>query len=132
MKFKSEVDYWYYGLIVLIATLISIGIFPSVKYTGLVGVTFLALFILMGVGFLVWLLLSTHYTITDDLLIIQSGPLYWEILRKDIHSINPSRSISSSPALSLNRLEIKYGKCNSILVSPKERDQFIKKLAVNS
>jgi hypothetical protein len=75
-----------------------------------------------------WLLLDTCYTLTAEELLIRSGPFRWRIALSDVHEVSPSRSWRSSPALSLDRLRIRYGAGRSILVSPRERQQFIDSL----
>ncbi len=81
----------------------------------------------MGVP--VWLLVGTHYTITESTLIVRSGPFKWEVQLKSISSIEPSRSILSSPALSFDRLEIKYGNNQSILISPTDQNEFLQAIS---
>lgn len=64
---------------------------------------------------------------------IVGGPFRWKIDIMTIISIRKTRNPLSSPALSLNRLEIRYGKWNTILISPKNVDQFCENLRkVNS
>ena len=75
-----------------------------------------------------WLLLGTSYTLTADELLIRSGPFRWRIALGDVHEVSPSRSWISSPALSLDRLRIRYGAGRSILVSPREKQRFIDSL----
>jgi len=43
----------------------------------------------------------------------------------EIHSVESSKSVLSSPALSSDRLEIFYGKGKRILISPADREGFI-------
>ncbi|OGA63377.1 PH domain-containing protein [Acidovorax sp. Leaf73] len=72
-----------------------------------------------------WLVLDTNYTLTADDLLIRSGPFRWRIVLGDVREVSPSRSWISSPALSLDRLSIRYGADRSILVSPREKPRFI-------
>ena len=72
-----------------------------------------------------WLVLDTNYTLTADDLLIRSGPFRWRIVLGDVREVSPSRSWISSPALSLDRLSIRYGADRSILVSPREKLRFI-------
>lgn len=51
---------------------------------------------------------------------------YNEIDIRTIKKIEPSRSMLSAPAASLNRLKISYGKYDEVLVSPRYQDDFIK------
>ena len=80
----------------------------------------------------VWLLVSTFYTIGDEELLIRSGPFNWTIKLADIRKIESSRSVLSSPALSLDRLKIEYEPGKVILVSPKDKEAFVKALQIGS
>ena len=75
-----------------------------------------------------WLALSTSYRVDENELVIRAGPFSWRIERASISNIARSRSVLSAPALSLDRLEITYGNGQSILVSPQDKDGFIKAL----
>jgi len=46
----------------------------------------------------------------------------------EITSIPPTQSPLSSPACSLGRLRIEYGRSRSILISPKNREDFLREL----
>lgn len=82
-------------------------------------------------GIVLPIFLNTSYTINGGILQVRSG---W-IVRTDIpvasiKAIRPTNSILSSPALSVaDRIEITYGKFDSVIVSPKERAEFIADLA---
>jgi hypothetical protein len=43
-----------------------------------------------------------------------------------ITSVKRTRNPLSSPALSTDRLEIKYGKWDFVLISPKNKERFVK------
>ena len=79
---------------------------------------------IVALGLPVWLLLSTYYLVDAGNLMIRSGPFRWSISISEIKSVEPSRSLLSSPALSLNRLEIQYGRGKTVLVSPKDVEGF--------
>jgi len=50
----------------------------------------------------------------------------WRIPAREITRITPTRSLTSSPALSLDRLRIEYdGGRQAVLVSPVDQDAFI-------
>jgi hypothetical protein len=124
MRFRSAVGGWYYLVIVFAAVIIGTplpGLLESGQYTSLAILGCSALFAL---GLPVWLLFSTHYTITPDLLTVRCGPFSWQIPRAAIHSVGPTRSALSGPALSLDRLEIRYGRGNAVLVSPMDKTAF--------
>lgn len=88
-----------------------------------------AVLLVAGVLLVVSLLLRTHYTVSDGQLHIVSGPFAWTIAIADITAIEPSRNPLSSPALSLDRLKISHGPGKYILVSPADKDGFLKAIA---
>ena len=87
----------------------------------------------LGVGFLLSIILfvvhtfmTTYYTIAGDHLIIRCGFLFNQTIDiKTIKKITETNNPMSSPAISLDRLEIKYAKFDSVLISPKLKREFI-------
>lgn len=80
----------------------------------------------------VWLYLTTAYEVDEERLLIRSGPFRWNILLSEIAKVEPSRSVLSSPALSLDRIRIEYGVNKFVLVSPMEKEEFIKATKVDA
>ncbi len=76
--------------------------------------------------FVVHMFLTTNYTIESDDLIIKCGFLSNKTIDiKTIKKITETNNPLSSPATSLDRLEINYGKFDKILISPKNKTEFI-------
>ena len=72
-------------------------------------------------------LFSIKYVIDGNTLSIYSMWIFYNNIDiRTIKKIEPSRSILSAPAASLNRLKISYGKYDEVLVSPRYQDDFIK------
>lgn len=84
--------------------------------------------IVLGAGLPVWLMLSTTYTIGESSLLVRSGPFKWQVPIAGITGITPTSNPLSSPALSLDRLRIDYGRGKSLMISPKNKEQFIRDL----
>jgi hypothetical protein len=82
----------------------------------------------LGVGLPLWLLLGTHYTLEPTQLLIRSGPFRWRVPIADITRITPTSNPLSSPALSLDRLRIEYGRGSAIMISPRGKEQFLRDL----
>lgn len=80
----------------------------------------------MGVGLPAWLFTSTYYKIEPQYLLVRCGPFKFNIRLAEISGITPSGSVLSSPALSLDRLRIDYGHGKSLMISPCDKEQFIK------
>ena len=69
---------------------------------------------------------NTYYEVTNTDLRVVSGPFRWTIPLSDITDVQPTRNPLSSPALSLDRLKVSYGKRKFVLVSPADKDGFIR------
>lgn len=70
---------------------------------------------------------GTKYTLTDSQLYVDSGLSTQTIELTDITHITPTRSMTSAPALSLDRLKIKY-RNKEILISPKDKSRFYQEI----
>lgn len=79
--------------------------------------------------FCVWILYSTAYSITDTELRVRSGPFRWRIPLEEIAEVIPSNDWRSSPACSLDRLQIRRT-CRKpdLLISPAQKRSFLKTL----
>lgn len=122
--FNSKVDTW---LIVMLCVFIA-ALFGSlmvaentVGYANFAGITmiFLLLIILP-----VWMFVSTKYVVDNEVLRIQCGPFSWVVKISEIISVTETRNPISSPALSLDRLELKFATRRPLLVSPKDKQRF--------
>ncbi len=78
-------------------------------------------------SFFGWLWFTTDYTVDGDRLRIRSGPIKQTIAIDEIVSVRATRNPLSSMALSLDRLEIRYGR-RFTLISPLDREGFIQAL----
>ena len=125
MTFKSAVDLW---LLVIVALVVIISLGVSVRlvlqcssagYLRVIGV------LAVGIGLPLWLLYTTQYVVEDEVLRIQSGPFKWTIPIASINQVVETSNPLSSPALSLRRLKIVYDNNKSVMVSPKDRDEFL-------
>lgn len=123
--YRSKVDIWLFVVLAfaVLAALYSAGQTMAAGNTGSILVAVLVA--VVGVGLPLWLLLSTRYTLLACHLLVQSGPFKWQIPLADIKSITPSNNPLSSPALSLDRLRIDYGKGRMLLISPRDKEQFL-------
>jgi hypothetical protein len=76
-------------------------------------------------GVVVWMVLSTYYEFTGELLVAHSGPFSWRIPLKEISSVRESQSVRSGPALSMDRLEVAWGEGRVLLISPEDKAGFL-------
>ncbi|MGM9847100.1 MAG: PH domain-containing protein [Muribaculaceae bacterium] len=83
----------------------------------------------MGTALLIDILIHTDYTIKGKNLHIRSGILFYITLPIcKISRISGKSTILSSPALSLKRIRITYGRNNIVYISPQKQENFIKDL----
>ena len=70
---------------------------------------------------------TTYYTIENNMLNVKSAFLInQDIDINTISKISETNNPMSAPAFSLDRLEVRYGKSESILISPKDKKGFIR------
>jgi len=72
--------------------------------------------------------LPTRYEITDQELLVRSGLMHWKIKLTDIQEILPTSNPVSSPAWSIDRLQIRFmrgGIEQSLCISPSDQAAFL-------
>ena len=80
---------------------------------------------------LLFMLANIKYVITESQLIIDQSLGKWgkEVIDiNTIKSIEPTHTILSAPASSLDRLRISYNKYDDIIISPRRKEEFIRQL----
>lgn len=130
MYFSSKRDWWMVALGIMVTIVCINGTLDSNSPI------LLKILLAMLVILIIWIGIFTNYTITEEHLLIRSGPLTWKIPFSQIIKIQPTDSILNAlfikgPALSADRLDIRYKKdttCYSLLVSPDKKDEFVKML----
>ena len=76
----------------------------------------------------VYLMVSIKYEINESQLIIHQAMGKMVIDINTIKSIEPTHTILSAPASSLDRLRINYNKYDDIVISPRRKEEFIRQL----
>ena len=85
--------------------------------------------ILPSCVFLIYLFLSTFYIVENEKLTIKCGFLYNKLIDiARIRSISKTNNPESSPATSIDRLEIVYNKNDRVIISPKDKKGFIESI----
>ncbi len=123
--YKSKIDVW---LAAVLAFAIAASLYAAVAVltTGSASTWWVAVLTIgAGIGLPIWLLLSTNYTLESRELIVRSGPFRWRIASAEITDVTATSNPLSSPALSLDRLRIDYGRGNSIMISPRDKERFL-------
>lgn len=80
---------------------------------------------------LLFMLANIKYVITESQLIIDQSLGKWgkEVIDiSTIKSIEPTHTILSAPASSLDRLRISYNKYDEVVISPRRKEDFIRQL----
>ena len=130
-KYCSKIDHWLW--ILIMATMLA-GVFaPIFTEPSIDGTSLLILLIsTLLPSLLIWnIYTDTHYTIFDDTrtLRVKSGFIVnsrYDICK--ITRIRNTRTWLSSPALSIDRIEISFGRYNRVVISPLHKEAFINHL----
>ncbi len=121
-SYRSKIDTW---LIVLLTIVFGIPILNAIYNQ----IWALLLIFLPIVLLIIYMFSTLRYCIEGDFLIIKFGfYTHSKININEIKSIEKSNNPLNSPASSLDRLSIKYNKYDEVLVSPKEKQDFINDL----
>lgn len=120
-RFPTKVDLWIAAVMAL-APLAIVGASVATRHWGVLlgGLAYLSL-----LAILIW---PCEYLLTDNELVVRSGVIRWRVPLDKIEKVDPTRNPLSSPAWSLDRLMIRYGK-KGIMISPRERSRFLDDLA---
>ena len=124
--FRSKVDWWIAAIIIAVP-LLTLAVLVGALISGdpqaqrILAVTAVGTLLLyFGV---VW---PVGYDLEERLLVVRAGLLRTRIRYTALTSISVSRNPLASPALSLDRLRIEYGKQRFVLISPAERADFVR------
>ncbi len=80
------------------------------------------------VGFIGWIWFGTYYLITGSELVVRCGPFRQTRNVSSIRQVRSTRHLISSPALSLRRLMVDCGEDGFVVISPRDRDAFLRDL----
>ncbi|MFD2556953.1 PH domain-containing protein [Sphingobacterium tabacisoli] len=121
MVFKSKIST---GLLILL--LVAISLAPAIMLYHSTHVWEAIVLLVLTSIICLPTLLNTHYTIEENVLKIRSGLLYKKNIPIDsVRKIVETNNMVSSPAASLDRLEIFFNSFDSVLISPKDKAGFI-------
>ncbi len=126
--FKSKSGYEL--LIPIIVLFVVILILPITNGAPLPAIATVSVTLLLTLAFILYTFLGTTYTISDDKhLWVKCG--FFKATAVDISmikSVTKTNNPIASPAPSLDRIEVHYGKYDSIIISPKDKSGFVKAL----
>ena len=123
--FTSKIDLWL-AFLILGSSLLLI-LVPVWEWiyndSSIRRILFISLLTIPGAILLLLIFFNIKYSLSEDELFVKNGFSTQSIPLKDITHIIPTNSMLSAPALSLDRIEIKY-KGGSIVISPKDKEGF--------
>jgi hypothetical protein len=128
-KYASKVSY---GLLSVVFIVFFSPVILNLIENGLtMDMLWISLVVVLIFALIVHMFLKTEYTIDEKKLNIKCGFFkYKPIDIKEIKEISKSSSVMSSPAASFDRIEIKYGKFEEMIISPKDKFEFAKYLTI--
>ena len=116
--YKSKIDWWL-GLVLIYPIYRSIVSIVEGEWLGYLGVVLCLLFI-------VFISKSTRYIINENQLVVKCMFIVNDKIEiSKIKRIEKTNSILSSPALSLDRMAIRYNKFDEVYISPKDKQAFV-------
>ena len=123
--FTSKIDFWLAFLILGSSLLLVLVPVWEWMYnnSSIKRIIFISLFTIPTALLLLVLFFNIKYTLTADTLLVKNGFSIQSISLEDITHITPTSSTLSAPALSLDRIKIRY-EGGSIVISPKDKDRF--------
>jgi len=134
MRFRSKIDWWAYLLFIGWTGANLWALISYLTSGGLSALIILISFTPFTVFFFIPMWFGTYYTLGDDGLAIRAGyGKGMKIAYESIISVSKTRNPISSPALSMDRLEVRYrytsgSFTDSVIISPKDKDEFFRQL----
>ena len=71
---------------------------------------------------------TTYYVLQETQLVVRCGPIRVDVPYESLRRAAKSRSPMSGYAMSTHRIEVEYGRFESMLISPADRDAFLEEL----
>lgn len=130
MIYPSKRDTWTTTVLATIA-MSMITLACGYMFSGDSTTSVIAVLLLGSSLFTIWVLHDTRYELGPSALVIHCGPLVKAIPIDAIREIYPTDAPSSAPALSLDRLCVRYfayGKHRDVLISPQRKLHFLRSL----
>jgi len=125
LYFPSKKDTWLalviWGVVILMG-------WQMVSYKSLLW----SMLSLLIIAYLLWLWFGTGYKIEGRVIKIRSGPLRRTVKITEITKISATKNPLSAHALSIDRIEIMYGKYDTAIISPKNKAHFINVLVTEN
>lgn len=135
LSFRSRIDLWVLVVLltVVAASLLGFANILTLIQRGMAGsrwpsIAVLGVLCTVGTAVPLWLLLTTRYRMSDEMLDVRSGLFHRSIPIRDIVDVSRARTSGLSPALSSDRLRIEYGDGRHVIISPENKTAFLRSL----
>jgi hypothetical protein len=130
--YPSKIDWWL-AILLAVAPLMSIAAMIGTAIAGVGVIVTLGSTVFLAAIYL-GLVFPMRYGIDDQHLVVRHGLVRQRILLRDITEVKPTRNPLSSPALSLDRLAIRFGDgfFKSAMISPAAKAEFLDELAARA
>ena len=125
MIFKGKVDWWFYGIMILIAVIL-VPIIVTAFMDGMTGAAVVDLLVLAAVEGFCGLIVGRNYVrMESGGLTIVFGLIQLPIRYSEVTAISETHNMLSSLAASIDRIEIRYGKNGCVMIAVVEKQAFI-------
>lgn len=128
LTFRSKVDTWVLVVLLLVVSIAVLGAEALVGLGTLTGWLGAALVGIVGIVLPLAILAYTRYALDEHYLTVHCGPARWAVPLKEISEVTPTLNAGVAPALSSSRVRVHYGDGRSILVSPDNKEIFMRSL----
>ncbi len=124
--YASKIDAWLVAVLLVVMAACGFALVQALAVSSPAAWLTAAFIAGTGIGLPLWLLRTTRYTLDGAQLGIRPGPFKWTIPLADITAIAATSNPAASPALALDRLRITYGVGRSVMISPRNKAQFMR------
>jgi hypothetical protein len=125
--YGSKVDWWL-GAVLVLAPLVPLVACIALAASGKMAELPIGIGVFLFVAALYGgLVVPVKYGLGDGNLVVRFGLCRVRVPLADVSEVHPTRNPLSSPALSLDRLYVKFGEgfSKAVMISPENRDQFL-------
>jgi hypothetical protein len=129
--YRSKVDWWILPLLCL-PPVVSLAVCVALVLAGKTSeLPWGIASVLLVFGAYFGLVFPIRYGLGDTHLLVRFGLCRRRIALMDISEVHPTRNPLSSPALSLDRLRVQFGRgwSKAVMISPADRNRFLDDLA---
>ena len=124
MIFKGKVDWWFYGIMVLIAVIL-VPIIVMAFIDGMTGAAVVDLLVLAAIEGFCGLIVGRNYVRLEGCgLTIVFGLIQLSMGYSEVTAISETHNMLSSLAASVDRIEIRYGKNGCVMIAVEEKQAF--------